>query len=166
MRSLIFAACALLHGLVSAKVIKTSLILSATRGAPDGQCFLQQYFRLSRLICFAIGTERQIYVVNGTTPGPTITATIGDTLIVEVFNKLPVETTLHVSVLFMYPRSCLTYSSVAWHYTEGHYLVGRHARCYAKVIHLRARGCRAMISYATRPKHDTRGRELHCQHDV
>jgi FtsP/CotA-like multicopper oxidase with cupredoxin domain len=36
-----------------------------------------------------------VYTYNGTTPGPTIEAKVGDTLIVHFYNQLPEETTIH-----------------------------------------------------------------------
>lgn len=41
------------------------------------------------------GTSTEVYAYNGTTPGPTIEAKVGDTLIVHFINLLPEETTVH-----------------------------------------------------------------------
>lgn len=45
-----------------------------------------------------LGVSRQVYLVNGQTPGPELVANQGDQLSVTIANQLIVSTTIHVSL--------------------------------------------------------------------
>ncbi|KAK9378448.1 multicopper oxidase-domain-containing protein [Kockiozyma suomiensis] len=60
----------------SAKVVEYALNLTSTYSAPDG-------------------VYREVYLVNGSSPGPLLTCDEGDYLSVMVYNNLPVPITVH-----------------------------------------------------------------------
>ena len=48
-----------------------------------------------RTIDFGTGNRTSVWTYNGSIPGPTIQGHVGDTLIVHLYNYLPIDTTIH-----------------------------------------------------------------------
>lgn len=64
-------------GISSAALFQYTLDLTAGTAAPDG-------------------VTRNVYLVNGQTPGPDIVVDKGDDVSITIMNNLPVEATVHV----------------------------------------------------------------------
>lgn len=80
MRATAALSTLLCAGLSSAALVQQTLTLTTGTAAPDG-------------------VTRNVYFVNGQTPGPDIIVDQGDDVSITVVNNLPVEATIHVGLL-------------------------------------------------------------------
>ena len=98
MKSSLFLT-SLLSGLALAANVQYTLNLTVGTAAPDGMYEFRIMEGSSTAYTGLLGFSRQVYLVNGQTPGPTLIATLGDHVSVTVNNHLDVETTVHVRIM-------------------------------------------------------------------